>query len=159
AAISSGTSNSPAISEPHIKDVQIVLGSPDGGSVSLSAASITLTGSGPTVTGGVPGPSPVNATLSCQGNVTFALAGATEARKGIQGIMKIEPMAGALTIDAGEGTFTLTDSGATTNLDATKEVGTDAASGSLTAEFKALVTQESSLFLKGQNIVTKRVDT
>jgi hypothetical protein len=159
AAISSGTSNSPAVSEPHINDVQIVLGSPDGGSVTLSAASVTLTVRGPTVTGGVPGPSPVNATLSCQGNVTFALAGKREEKKGVEGIMTVEPMAGALTIDAGDGTFTLTDSGAKTDLDATKELGTDASSRSLTAEFKALVTQESSLFFKGRNIVTKRVVT
>ena len=37
AAIPSGTSNSPTISEPQIEDVQITLGSPDGGSVTLGA--------------------------------------------------------------------------------------------------------------------------
>ena len=79
---------------------------------------------------------------------------------------------GALTIDAGDGTFTLTDSHKKMDIDATDELGT-AASSSETATstptatardkpttkgaVKALVTQESSLFLKGRKIVTERV--
>src|SRR5262245_48174125 len=154
AAISSGTSNSPAISEPHIKDVQIVLGSPVGGSVTLGAASVRFTEAGLTVTGAALGSSPVNAMLSCQGNVTFALAGKKEEKKGVSGIITVEAMGGALTIDAGDGTFTVTD------IDAPGELGTVASSRrSLTTEFKALVTQESSLFFKGRNIVTERVVT
>ena len=98
------------------------------------------------------GPSPVNALLSCQGDVTFALAGE---KKGVNGTITVEAMGGALTIDAGDGSFTLT------GLDPTGELGTVAPSttGSKTTEFKALVTQESSLFFKGRNIVTKSVDT
>src|SRR5262245_9380473 len=57
AAIPSGTSNSPAISEPHIDDVQITLGSSDGGSVTLGAEEVKFTERGLTVTG-VLGPSP-----------------------------------------------------------------------------------------------------
>ena len=160
AAIPSGTSNSPAISDQHIKDVQIVLGSPDGGSVTLSAASVNFIERGLTVTGGAPGPSPVNATLSCQGNVSFALAGKKEEQKGVEGIITVEPFGGSLTIDAGDGTFTLTDSHAKTDIDTTDELGTVGSSRkSVETEFKALVTQESSLFFKGRNIVTKRVVT
>ena len=47
--------------------------------------------------------------LSCQGNVTFALAGKKEEKTGVNGTITVEAMGGALTIDAGEGTFTLTD--------------------------------------------------
>ena len=47
AAIPSGTSNSSTISEPHIDDVQITLGSSDGGSVTLGAKDVTFTESGP----------------------------------------------------------------------------------------------------------------
>jgi hypothetical protein len=154
AAIPSGTSNSPTISNRDIKDVQITLGSPDGGPVTLGAASVKFIEQGLTVTDGTLGPPPVNATLSCQGNVTFALAGKEEEKKGVEGIITVEAMGGALTIDAGDGTFTLTDIGAT------DELGTVACSStSATTEFKALVTQESSLFFKGRNIVTKSVDT
>ena len=110
AAIPSGTSNSPTISEPHIDDVQITLGSSDGGSVTLGAKSVKFTEQGLTVTGGASGPSPVNALLSCQGNVTFALAGKKEEQEGVNGTITVEAMGGALTIDAGDGIFTLTDS-------------------------------------------------
>ena len=109
AAIPSGTSNSPAISDRDIKDVQIALGSPDGGSVTLGATSVKFTEGGLTVTGGAPGASPVNATLSCQGDVSFALAGKEEEQEGVNGTITVEA-GGALTIDAGDGTFTLTDS-------------------------------------------------
>ncbi len=160
AAIPSGTSNSPTISDQHIKDVQIALGSPDGGSVTLGAASVNFTEGSLTVTGGAPGPSPVNATLSCQGNVSFALAGKKEEKKGVEGTITVEAMGGSLTIDAGDGTFTLTDSRAKTDIDATDELGTVASSRkSVKPEVKGLVTQESSLFFKGRNIVTKRVVT
>ena len=110
AAIPSGTSNSPTISVHEIKDIQITLGNPDGGSVTLGATSVNFTERGLTVTGGVPGPSPVNALLSCQGDVTFALAGKKEQQEGVEGLITVEAMGGALTIDAGDGTFTLTDS-------------------------------------------------
>ncbi len=77
----------------------------------------------------------------------------------------------ALTIDAGDGTFTLTGSGAKTDIDSTDEFGTvaspsETATSTPTATahkptikgaVKALVTQESSLFLKGRKIVTERV--
>ena len=155
AAIPSGTSNSPTVSEPHIDDVQITLGSSDGGSVTLGAEDVRFTEQGLTVTGAALGPSPVNALLSCQGNVTFALAGGSQKQGGLNGLITVEAMGGALTIDAGDGTFTLT------GLAPTGELGTVApsATGSKTTEFKALVTQESSLFFKGQKIVTKSVDT
>ena len=91
----------------HIDDVQITLGSSDGGSVTLGAASVKFTEEGLTVTGGASGSSPVNAMLSCQGNVTFALAG--KETGGVNGRITVEAMGGALTIDAGDGTFTLTD--------------------------------------------------
>ena len=160
AAIPSGTSNSPTISDPEIKDVQIVLGSSDGGSVTLGAASVKFTDVSLTVTGGAPGPSPVNATLSCQGNVTFALAGKTEEKKGVDGLITVEAAGGSLTIDAGDGTFTITDSSAEMDIDATDELGAVASSRkSVSNEIKALVTQECSLFFKGRNIVTKKVET
>ncbi len=124
AVISSGTSNSPTISNRQINEVQIVLGSPDGGSVNLGAASASFTDGSLTVTGGDPGSSPVNATLSCQGSVS------------IGGRITVEALGGSLTIDAGDGTFTLNDS--------------------LKKTF-VLVTQESSLFFKGRNIVTAGV--
>ena len=117
ATIPSGTSNSPAISEPHIDNVQITLGSSDGGSVTLGASSVKFTEAGLTVTGGALGSSPVNAMLSCQGNVTFALAGKKQEKTGVNGIITVEPMGGALTIDAGEGTFTVTDFRATDELE------------------------------------------
>ena len=155
AAIPSGTSNSPKISEPHIRDVQITLGSSAGGSVTLGAEDVTFTEQGLTVTGAALGPSPVNALLSCQGDVTFALAGESQKQGGVNGLITVEAMGGALTIDAGDGKFTLT------GLHPTKELGTVAPSttGSKTTEFKALVTQESSLFFKGRNIITKSLDT
>jgi hypothetical protein len=170
AAIPSGTSNSPAISNRDIKDVQIALGSTDG-SVTLDAASVKFIEGGLTVTGGAPGASTVNATLSCQGNVSFALAGEEEERKGVNGTITVEA-GGALTIDAGDGTFTLTDSHKKTDIDSTDEFGTvvsssETATSTPTAPathkpttkgaVKALVTQESSLFLKGRKIVTERV--
>jgi hypothetical protein len=98
AAIASGTSNSPTISQRDINEVQIVLGSPDGGSVTLGVASVRFIDGSLTVTGGDPGSSPVNATLSCQGSVSFG------------GSITVEALGGSLTIDAGDGTFTLTDS-------------------------------------------------
>ena len=154
AAIPSGTSNSPSISVPQIDDVQITLGNSDGGSVSLDASTVKFTEAGLTVTGRALGPSPVNAMLSCQGNVTFALAGTKEEKKGVNGIITVEAMGGRLTIDAGDGTFTVTD------VSATHEPGTVGCSGTnVTPEFKVLVTQESSLLFKGQHVVTKRVDT
>ncbi len=154
AAIPSGTSNSPKISEPHIDDVQITLGSSDGGSVTLGAEEVKFTEQGLTVTDGLLAPSPVNALLSCQGDVTFALAGKKDEQKGVHGTITVEAMGGALTIDAGDGTFTLT------GLNPTDDLGTVAPSTtSRTTEFKALVTQESSLFFKGRNIVTKSVVT
>jgi hypothetical protein len=159
AAIPSGTSNSPTISNRDIKDVQITLGSSDGGLVTLGASSVKFTERGLTVTGGALGPSPVNATLSCQGDVTFALAGKTEQQRGVEGVITVEAMGGALTIDAGDGTFTLTDSRAKTDIDATTELGTVASSRKILADLKALVTQESSLFFKGRKIVTERVVT
>jgi hypothetical protein len=154
AAVASGTSNSPEISVPHIDDVQITLGNSDGGSVSLDASSVTFAEAGLTVTGRALGGSPVNAMLSCQGNVTFALAGKIEERKGVNGIITVEAMGGRLTIDAGDGTFTIT------NVGGAEELGTvECSNSNVTPEFKALVTQESSLIFKGQKIVTKRVDT
>ena len=128
AVISSGTSNSPAISNRDIKDVQIALGTPDGGSLTLGAASVNFIGVSLTVTGGDPGSSPVKATLSCQDSVVF------------DGRITVEAFGGSLTIDAGDGTFTLTDSPEKTFV---------------------LVTQESSLFFKGRHIVTgpERRDT
>ena len=167
AAISSGTSNSPTISDRDIKDVQIALGSTDGGSVTLGAASVKFIEGGLTVTGGAPGASTVNATLSCQGNVSFAL----EEKKEVTGTITVEA-GSALTIDAGDGTFTLTGSGAKTEIDSTDEFGTVASSSetatstptatatdkpTIKGTVKALVTQESSLFLKGRKIVTERV--
>src|SRR5260370_9317465 len=92
AAIPSGTSNSPTISDLHIKDVQIALGSSDGGSVTLGAEDVTFTEQGLTVTGAALGPSPVNALLSCQGYVTFALAGKKDQQKGVHGAMTVEPV-------------------------------------------------------------------
>jgi hypothetical protein len=82
AAIPSGTSNSPTISDRHIDDVQITLGSSAGGSVTLGAEDVTFTEQGLTVTGEALGPSPVNALLSCQGDVTFALAGESQKQGG-----------------------------------------------------------------------------
>jgi hypothetical protein len=152
AAIPPGTSNSPAVSEPHIKNVQIVLGSPSGGSVTLHAESVRFTEAGLTVAGGAVGPSPVNATLSCQGDVTFALAGKKAEQNGVQGIIMVER--GTLTIDAGTGTFTLT------NVSPTDEPGpVTPLRRSLSTAFKALVTQESSLFFKGRHIVTAKLVT
>src|SRR5262245_3184250 len=171
AAIPSGTSNSPTISDRNIKGVQMALGSHDGGSVTLGAASVKLIEGGLTVTCGAPGASTVNATLSCQGNVSFALAGEEEERNGVNGTITVEA-GGALTIDAGDGTFTLTDSHAKRDIDATDELGTVASSSetatstqtatathkpTIKGAIKALVTQESSLFLKGRKIVTERV--
>ncbi len=171
AAIPSGTSNSPTISNQNIKDVQIALGSADGGSVTLGAALVKFIEGGLTVTGGAPGASTVNATLSCQGNVSFALAGQKEEHKGVNGTITVEA-GSALTIDAGDGTFTLTVSGAKTDIDSTDEFGTVASSSETATSMptatathkpttkgavKALVTQESSLFLKGRKIVTERV--
>ena len=124
AVISSGTSNSPTISNGNIEDVQIALGSPDGGSVTLGAASVDFTGTSLTIMSGDPSSSPVEATLSCQGSISF------------DGRITVEAFGGSLTIDAGDGTFTLTDSPLTTFV---------------------LVTQESSLFFKGQEIVTAGV--
>lgn len=164
AAIPSGTSNSPTISDRDIKDVQLALGSADGGAVTLSAASAKFIEGGLTVTGGAPGASTVNATLSCQGDVSFALAGKEEEQKGVNGTITVEA-GGALTIDAGNGTFTLTDSHTKKDIDATDELGTASPTATATCTpsrktaVKALVTQESSLFLKGRNIVTERVVT
>jgi hypothetical protein len=121
AVISSGTLNSPTISTGNTTGVQIELGDADGGSVTLGAASVNFTKASLTVTGGDLSSSPVNATLSCQGSISF------------DGGITVEAFGGSLTIDAGDGTFTLTDSPAKTFV---------------------LVTQESSLFFKGQNIVT-----
>jgi hypothetical protein len=166
AAIPIGTSNSPTISDRNIKDVQIALGSADAGSVTLGAASVKFIEGGLTVTGGAPGASTVNATLSCHGNVSFALE---EKKKGVDGTITVEA-GGALTIDAGDGTFTLTGSGAKTDIDSTDDFGTVASSSETATstptaiatpkpttkgEIKALVTQESSLFLKGRKIVTE----
>ena len=147
AAIPSGTSNSPTISDRDIKGVQIALGSTDGGSVTLGAASVTFTDVSLTVTGGDPGSSPVNATLSCQGSISFG------------GSITVEAMGGSLTIDAGDGTFTLKDSTAKTDIDSTGELGTVASSKPVKKEVKVLVTQESALFFKGRKIVTERVVT
>ena len=73
-------------------------------------------------------------------------------------LITVEAMGGALTIDAGEGTFTLTDSRAKPHPTPTPAAtATPTPTPSLTTEFKALVTQESSLFFKGRNIVTKSV--
>ena len=171
AAIPSGTSNSPTISDRDIEGVQIALGNSDGGSVTLDAASVKFFDGGLTVTGGAPGASTVNATLSCQGDVSFALAGEEEEKNGVNGTITVEA-GGALTIDAGDGTFTLTDSHAKTDIDSTDEFGTVASSSETATStptatatpkpttkgaVKALVTQESSLFLKGRKIVTERV--
>jgi hypothetical protein len=169
AAIPSGTSNSPAISDRDIKGVQIAFGSTDGGLVTLDAASAKFIEGGLTVTGGAPGASTVNATLSCQGNVSIALAGEEEEHKGVNGTITVET-GSALTIDAGNGIFTLTDSHKKTDIDSTDEFGTVASSSETATStptatatrkgaVKALVTQESSLFLKGRNIVTERVVT
>jgi hypothetical protein len=148
AAISPGTSNSPTISDRHINGVQIALGSLDGGSVTLGAASADFTEVNLTVTGGDLGSSPVNATLSCQGGISF------------DGSITVEAFGGSLTIEAGDGTFTLTESGAKTDVNATGELGAAASSRKpVKRETKGLVTQESSLFFKGRNIVTKRVVT
>src|SRR4029453_3412362 len=167
----SGTSNSPTISDRNIKDVQIALGSTDGGSVTLGAASVKFIEGDLTVTGGAPGASTVNATLSCQGNVSVALAGEEEEKNGGNGTITVEA-GGALTIDAGDGTFTLTDSHKKTDIDSTDGFGTVASSSetatsmptatathrpTIKGAVKALVTQESSLFLKGRKIVTERV--
>ena len=160
AAIPSGTSNSPTISDRHIDDIQITLGSPDGGSVTLGAEAVDFTERGLTITGGAPGPSPVIATLSCQDSVTFALAPKKEQQKGVEGTISVEAMGGALTIDAGEGTFTLTDSRAKTRPTPTPAAtATPTPTPSLTTDLKAFVSQESSLFFKGRNIVTKSVAT
>jgi hypothetical protein len=171
AAIPSGTSNSPTISDRNIEGVQIALGNSDGGSVTLDAASVKFFEGGLTVTGGAPGASTVNATLSCHGNVSFALAGEEEEKNGVNGTIMVEA-GGALTIDAGDGTFTLTDSHAKTDIGSTDEFGTVASSSETATStptatatpkpttkgaVKALVTQESSLFLKGRKIVTERV--
>jgi hypothetical protein len=171
AAIPSGTSNSPRISDRTIKEVQIALGSTDGGSVTLDAASVKFIEGGLTVTGGAPGASTVNATLSCQGNVSIALAGEEEEHHGVNGTITVEA-GGALTIDAGDGMFTLSDSHKKTDIDSTDEFGTVASSSetatsmptatathrpTIKGAVKALVTQESSLFLKGRKIVTERV--
>ena len=69
-------------------------------------------------------------------------------------------MGGALTIDAGDGTFTLTDSRAkpTRRLNTVRNGNAEFNVPSLTTEIKAFVSQESSLFFKGRNIVTKSVD-
>ena len=164
AAIPSGTSNSPTISDRNIQDVQIALGSTNGGAVTLGAASVRFIEGGLTVTGGAPGASTVNATLSCQGDVSFALADQKEEKNGVNGIITVEA-GSALTIDAGDGTFTLTHSGAKTDIDATDELGTATPTATATCTpsrrtaVKALVTQESSLFFKGQNIVTESVVT
>ena len=162
AAIPTGTSNSPTISNRDIKDVQLALGSTDGGSVTLSAASVNFMEGGLTVTGGAPGASTINATLSCQGNVSFALAGEEAEQKGVNGTITVEAGC-ALTIDAGDNTFTLTDPHMKTDIDATDELGTVAFSKkhhkSIHGAVKALVTQESSLFFKGRNIVTETVVT
>ena len=91
AAIPSRTSNSPAISDRDIKDVQIALGSSDGGSVTLGATSVKFFEGGLTVTGGTPGASTVNATLSCQGNVSFALAGEEEEKNVYYIAVKFNP--------------------------------------------------------------------
>ena len=82
AAIPSGTSNSPTISDRHIDDVQITLGAPTAAQLLWAPTSVKFTEGGLTVTGGALGPSPVNAMLSCQGNVTFALAGKKEEQNG-----------------------------------------------------------------------------
>ena len=155
-AIPSGTSNSPAISDRHIKDVHIVVGSPDGGSVTLGAASVHFIEGGLTVTGGAPGPSPVTAALSCQGDVSFVLPGKKKEKNGVEGTITVEAMGGALTIDAGDGIFTLTDS-AKKNIDATDELGAVAPSKRHKAEIQVLVTQECSLFFKGRHIVNEEI--
>jgi hypothetical protein len=154
AAIPTGTSNSPTISDRDIKDIQITLGSPGGGSVTLGAASVNFTERGLAIAGGAPGPSPVTAMLSCQGDVTFALAGKKEQQQGVKGLITVEAMGGALTIDAGDGTFTLTDSHGKTSPTPTP---TATPALSLATDLKAVVSQESALFFKGRNIVTKSV--
>ena len=169
AAIPSGTSNLPIISDRDIKEVQLALGSSDGGSVTLGAASVKFIEGGLTVTGGAPGASTVKATLSCQGDVSFALAGEEEERNGVNGTITVEA-GGALTIDAGDGTFTLADSRAPAHADATDEFENVASSietatstptathkPTVKGAIKGLVTQESSLFLKGRKIVTETV--
>ena len=164
AAIPTDTSNSPTISDRDIKDVQIALGSTDGGSVTLSATSVNFFEGGLIVTGGAPGASTINATLSCQGNVSFALVGEEKEKEGVNGTITVQA-GSALTIDAGDGTFTFTDSHGKAQVDATDEHGnaTPAATATCTPSvsperktvIKVLVTQESSLFFKGQNIVTE----
>ena len=77
----------------------------------------------------------------------------------MDGTITVEAMGGALTIDAGDGTFTLTDSVGT---DIDQPTSLELSRLQVQAsrpEIKALVTQESSLFFKGRNIVTKSVDT
>jgi len=148
AAIPTGTSNPPSISDRDIEDVQVTLGSFDGGSVNLSAENVIFTKRGLAITGGAPGPSPVVATLSCLGNVTLALAGKMDQQEGVKGTMTVEAMGGALTIDAGDGTFTLK----------TMDNGSPRRKPVL-ADQKAFVSQESSLFFKGRNIVTESVAT
>ena len=109
AIIPSGTSNSPTISDQHIKDVEIALGSPKGGSVTLGATSIDFARTSLTVTGGDPGLSPVNARLSCKSRISF------------DGSITVEAQGGSLTIDAEGGPFILTDSPAKTFVLVTQE--------------------------------------
>jgi hypothetical protein len=156
AAILSGTSNSPTISDRNIKDVHIVVGSSGGGPVTLSASSVHFIEGALTVTGGAPGPSPVTAMLSCQGDVSFVLPGKKEEKKGVEGTITVEAMGGALTIDAGDGTFTLTDS-SKRDIDATGELEAVAASKRHKAETQVLVTQECGLFFKGRHIVNEEI--
>ena len=75
------------------------------------------------------------------------------------GTITVEAMGGALTIDAGDGTFTLTDSRAKTDIDANTGRNSEHRPQLQASRLmlKALVTQESSLFFKGRNIVTERV--
>src|ERR1041384_4637837 len=164
AAIPTDTSNSPTISDRDIKDVQIALGSTNVGSVTLSATSVNFFEGGLIVTGGAPGASTINATLSCQGDVSFALVGEEKEKEGVNGTITVQA-GSALTIDAGDGTFTFTDSHGKAQVDATDEHGnaTPAATATCTPSvsperkttIKVLVTQESSLFFTGQNIVTE----
>ena len=124
--------------------------------VNLGADSVNFTERGLSVTGGAPGPSPVNATLFCQGDVTFALAPKKEQQKGVEGTISVEAMGGALTIDAGDGTFTLTDSRVKT---VSAPAPTATPTPPLMIDLKAFVSQESSLFFKGRSIVTNNVIT
>ena len=134
------------------------MGIPTAAQLLWEPKSVKFTEQGLTVTGGASGPSPVNALLSCQGNVTFALAGKKEQQEGVEGLITVEAMGGALTIDAGDGTFTLTDSLERIRPPTSLELSRLQRKASST-ELKALITQESSLFFKGRNIVTKSVDT